>query len=115
MVKIEHYSFGSLKAGGRSYRDDVKIVAGQVRGDWWRKQGHLLQAGDIQDILEDGPDILVLGTGSSGLLRVDPSLEDLLESRNIRLLAMPTAQAVERFNQLSARGERVAGAFHLTC
>jgi len=36
-------------------------------------------------------------------------------SAGIRVEILPTPEAVERFNDLMAAGERVAGAMHLTC
>lgn len=112
---IEHYSFGSIKVNGKRYRDDVKIVKGRVVPDWWRASGHLATAADVKDILAAEPEVLVVGKGSSGLMRLDPGLEKELERRGTTLIAEPTARAVQTFNELYAQGRNVAGAFHLTC
>ncbi len=112
---IEAYSFGRIVVRGRAYSDDIKIIHGRVVPSWWRENGHLVEIRDVSDILEASPDRLVLGTGSSGLLRVAPELLALLREKGIEFSAVPTAKAVELFNRLAARGESVAAGFHLTC
>jgi hypothetical protein len=49
---IEHYARGSyMTVDGNKYHQDLKIIGGQVKGNWWRKQGHRLDTEDISDIL----------------------------------------------------------------
>jgi hypothetical protein len=115
MPRIEAYSFGNMTVDGQRHGNDVKIVDGGVKGDWWRSRGHLLQAEDIRDILEASPAVLVVGTGNSGNMRVDPGVEERLRDAGIRLEAAPTGQAWQTYNRLEEQGEDVAGAFHLTC
>ncbi|HFC98539.1 MAG TPA: hypothetical protein ENJ40_08815 [Thermosulfurimonas dismutans] len=112
---IEAYRFGEMVIEGRAYRRDLKIIEGRVHPDWWRKEGHLLQPEDLEDVWAARPEILVVGTGASGVMRVDPRVKEKAASLGIELEAYPTSRAVERFNQLQAQGRRVAGAFHLTC
>ncbi|MBX6422425.1 Mth938-like domain-containing protein [Thermosulfurimonas sp. F29] len=112
---IESYRFGEMVVAGRSYRRDLKIVEGEVRPDWWRKEGHYLQPEDLEDVWAARPEILVVGTGASGVMRIDPRVREKASSLGIELEAYPTARAAERFNELLRAGRRVAGAFHLTC
>ena len=112
---IEAYRFGEMVVAGRVFRRDLKIIEGRVRPDWWRKEGHYLQPEDLEDIWAASPEILVVGTGASGVMRIDPRVEEKAASLGIKLEAYPTAKAVERFNELWQAGRRVAGAFHLTC
>ena len=113
---IEKYVTGSfMTVQGTKYQQDLKIIRGQVKGHWWRKQGHRLDRDDISDILAAGPKVLVIGTGYAGNMRVPQSLRALLEDRNIRVIAQETSDAAQTFNSLFTRGNDVAGAFHLTC
>ena len=112
---IEAYRFGEIVVQGRTYRRDLKIIEGQVKPDWWRKEGHLLQPEDLEDVWSARPQILVVGTGASGVMRVDPRTKKQAEELGIILEAYPTAEAIRRFNQLFQSGTKVAGAFHLTC
>ena len=113
---IEHYQEGSyVKIKGAQYYNDLKIIDGQVKGRWWRSQGHRLQIEDIFDVLAAKPEIFVIGTGYAGHMRVPDEVRSAIEHKNIGVITADTAQAVETFNRLYAAGKDVAGAFHLTC
>jgi hypothetical protein len=112
---IEDYQFGSIKIDGKGYSQDVKIIDGEVVPNWWRDRGHELKPSDIDDILAARPDILVVGTGNTGNMRVDQSVRSAASEYGIELVEQNTGRAVETFNDLHSQGKRVAGAFHLTC
>ena len=113
-MKIEAYDFGSITIDGRTYTRDVKIIRGKVIPGWWRKEGHNLLPEDIEDILEAKPDVLVVGTGHTGLMAVSQAAEERLAELGTQLIAKPTRQAVGEFNRLEATGD-TAFAAHLTC
>ena len=100
---------------GKPFRSDLKIIKGVVVPDWWRKAGHLVEVEDLADVFAAEPDYLVLGSGSSGLMKVGERLRTYCTTHGIELVAEPTARAVETFNRLLGRGENVAAGFHLTC
>jgi hypothetical protein len=112
---IEHYAFGRMMIDGREYTSDLVVFGdGRVRDAWWRRQGHGLCMEDIAELVGSGVDHIIIGTGANGILVPDPGLPAALERRGIRLTAVPTAEAVERFNE--ARSDPSTGAgFHLTC
>ena len=112
---ISDYSFGRIVVEGKVYNDDIKIVAGRLVPDWWRKRGHSVDLEDVQDILEARPDILVIGKGQPGYMRTTRALRDYLEAHGITLVEVPTAEAVRTFNRLFNEGKQVAGGFHVTC
>ena len=113
---IEQYTNGShMTVQGTKYYQDLKIIQGQVKGNWWRKEGHRLNATDISDILSAKPDVLVIGTGYAGSMHVPMSLRTTIEGQDIEVITERTFEATETFNRLFAQGKKVAGAFHLTC
>ncbi len=112
---IEDYSFGRIVISGKTYTSDVKIILEKIVPNWWRKEGHYLYLEDIEDILASEAEILVVGTGAYGVMKIDPSVREACAQKGIRLEAFNTAEAVKRFNALAEAGEKVAGAFHLTC
>lgn len=112
---IAGYQFGSILIEGKSYHRDLKILEGRVLPDWWRKEGHRLTPEDITDILSTRPEILVVGMGEPGRMRVSDTLRTLLAEADIQLVEEPMAKAVETFNRLYREGKKVAAAFHLTC
>jgi len=111
---IDSYRFGSIVIDGKRYTSDVIIYPDRVDADWWRKEGHQLHIEDLRTVLEEKPDVLVVGTGSPGLMRVPPATRDQLEAQGIELIVEPTDRAWRTYNQMQG-ARRVIAAFHLTC
>jgi len=104
-----------MRVSGEDFTHDLKIIRGKVVAEWWRKNGHSVSVEDIKDIIEAAPDIIVLGTGDSGMMRPDPDLVNFLHEQKIKLTAVPTAEAVDIFNRLTKEKKNIAAGFHLTC
>ncbi|MFH1981666.1 MAG: MTH938/NDUFAF3 family protein [Pseudomonadota bacterium] len=114
-MAIDDYAFGRMTIDGRVYTTDLMILPdGRVLSDWWRRRGHAVGAADLEPVLSCDPAVLVIGTGADGRMHPDPGLPGDLEARGIRLVAVPTAEAMACFNHLPPEFRRAA-AFHLTC
>ncbi len=114
MNRIDSYQFGQIVINGQKYTSDVIIFPDRVQGDWWRDDSHKLTPRDITGIMNENPEVLLVGTGASGLMRVLPEVTREAEARNIQLIAQPTREACDTYNQLSPT-QRVVAALHLTC
>ena len=112
---IEKYSFGVLQIEGVTYSSDLILYPdGSKNSSWWRKSGHLLQIEDLDRTLEVRPEIVIIGTGANGMMRVERGVVDYLLSHSSRVIVEKTEKAVKDYNELSSRS-RVVGMFHLTC
>ncbi len=112
---ISSYSFGRLTIAGKVYTRDVIVFPERVREGWWRREGHSLCLEDLKEVLDWKPEVLVIGTGAYGAMKVPKSLVRSIESLGIRLVAKPTREAIEEFNRLLKAGVKAAAALHLTC
>lgn len=113
--KIETYSFGRMIIEGREYDSDLIIYPdGSVRDGWERKDGHNLFLEDIEDLVETNPDMILAGTGSSGMMTPDPSISIELKKIGIDFRAAPSRIAAELYNELHMT-EKIGACFHLTC
>ncbi len=112
---IGKYEFGKIVINGKEYTDDVRIVEGKVLPKWWRKDGHFLDVPDLKGVFSHDIEILVVGTGHSGVMKVGESVRKYCREHGIELIEMITGDAVRKFNEISEKGKKVAGAFHLTC
>ncbi|MCS7385423.1 MAG: MTH938/NDUFAF3 family protein [archaeon GB-1867-005] len=115
---IENYAFGLMVINGVKYTGDLIILPnGEVKANWWRIEGHVLHLDDLRDILDldELPEVLVIGSGYSGLMRVPEKVVEKLNSRGIEVIIERTGIAWRTFNRLFNGGQRVAAAFHLTC
>jgi hypothetical protein len=111
---IESYQFGEIVIDGATYQNDVIILPDGVKPEWWRDKGHVLQPQDLDAVLDANPEVLVVGQGASGRMRVTRETRKSLDGAGIELIAAPTPDAIETYNQM--RGDRnVAAALHLTC
>ena len=114
-MTIDAYSFGHIVIDGTAYDSDVLIFPdGQVDPSWWRDQGHVLTVADIASLIETNPDLIVCGTGASGMLRPEKTVSSALAEKGIEFCALPTGQAIDLLTGEFCR-QRVAAGLHLTC
>ena len=111
---IEDYSFGRIVIDGREYTSDVIIYPDRVDGNWWRQEGHCLQMADLNEVVAASPEVLVLGTGANGLVRIAPEVEQTFAQMGVELTAAPTEQACRCYDELKDH-KRTIAALHLTC
>lgn len=113
---IEDYRFGKIVIDKQAYTGDVLVFPDYVQGNWWRREGHLLQWEDIAEAVAScAPELVVIGKGKFGLMRIDARVKEELERMKIQWVAEPTDKAVKIYNRLLLTGKKVLGAFHLTC
>jgi len=115
LMHIEKYSFGSIIVNGKKYTRDLIIFPNKIRENWWRKEGHKLHLEDLKEVLEYKPEILVIGTGAYGIMRVPDDVIKKLTEAGIRVIVKKTKEACEAFNTLIKEGKNVVAALHLTC
>lgn len=113
MATIGDYRFGHVVIDGREETRDVIVLPHRVVSNWWRRDGHSLVLEDLEDVLDELPERLIVGTGASSRMRPDPSTLDRLRKRGVQVECLPTDRAVVRFSELDP--VRTAVALHLTC
>lgn len=111
---IESYHFGQITINGNKYSRDVIIFPDHVEDGWWRREGHRLSLEDLQEVFEVKPEVLVIGTGYSGLMKVPQDVRDYVTTKNIELVVENTRRACQTYNRL-CQSKKVLAAFHLTC
>ena len=112
-MQIELYEFGKVNISGRTYTSDI-LISGGVICDWWRKEGHLLQVPDLDEIWKHAPSVLIVGTGVSGVMKVSDEVEQKCRQKGVELKVCNTPGAVKEFNCISDSKNSACG-LHLTC
>lgn len=116
MPTISAYQFGQITINGSCLTSDLIIYpSGKIESDWWRKNGHMLEQSDIKKLIDASPAVIIAGTGASGLMKIDPDLTVFLKTQGIKLYAVPTAQAVGLYQELSISNDSIGLCLHLTC
>jgi hypothetical protein len=116
-MQFENFSFGSLRIDGSTYEQDVMIDRGEIRkrrkkpSKKFRENfGHTPLS-----VEEDIPwkcDRLVVGTGAYGRLPVMKEVQWEAERRKVKLLILPTIQAIEALQQ---DPDDTNAILHVTC
>jgi hypothetical protein len=119
MAKINSFNFGFIVVDRKQYVYDVIILPdGTVKereATKARLGSHDIMWNDVAAIVNEQPEVMVIGTGVSGLARLSAKTEENLRQANVNLLVLPSFQAVDKFNQLVSEGKRVAALIHITC
>lgn len=111
---IESCVFGRMIIEGQTYTSDLIIFPDRINHSWWRKSGHRLCLEDIKEVLKEEPEVIIIGTGFTGLMKVEEDVKRHAQAKGILLIIEKTKNAVQKFNELSSK-KKTAGAFHLTC
>lgn len=111
---IESYSFGKITISGKIYTSDLIIFPDRIESTWWRRSGHVVCLEDIREILEHKFEVLIVGTGFMGLMKVDEDVIRRVESSGADLFIEKTKKAVTMYNSVFNTKIAIA-AFHLTC
>jgi hypothetical protein len=107
-------SYGAMVVDGTKYTADLILLPGRIKSSWWRKEGHKLALEDIEDLLQQDIEVLVIGTGFFGLMKVSSEVSQAVQSKNIILRIEKTKKAAQIFNEFAVH-KKTGGAFHLTC
>lgn len=114
-MTVNTYAFGRITIDGTEYTSDVIVFPQRVQTRWWRKEGHSLCTDDLLDVLKEPPQVLVIGTGYYGQMKVPEATQDALKAQGIDVRIHETRDAVEELNRLQRECARVIAALHLTC
>lgn len=111
---IDSYGFGWIIIDGKRYTRDVVLFPDRVKSSWSRLEGHRLHVRDLEEIIPEKPEILIIGTGYFGFLKVPPETKEYLRLKGIKLITQKTKKACETYNRLT-KTRRTVAALHLTC
>ncbi len=111
---IESYNFGEIKILGKTYRSDIIVYPDHVNTQWWRKEGHNLTIEDIKEVIEARPEVIIIGTGQPGLMKVPKETKEMIDKCGIEIIILPTDKACQEYNRVATK-KNVIACLHLTC
>ena len=83
-MRIDNFEFGSIVIDGKRYTSDLIIYPdGRVVTSWRRKRGHRLSGDDIVELVDSQPEVIIAGTGVSGLVKPEKELQETLQKKSI--------------------------------
>jgi hypothetical protein len=118
-MQIDSTSFGNITINGRTYDHDVII---RLDGDIVKRKkklskklygtSHVVSKDEAKFVFEKSAELLVLGSGQEGNVRLSPEAEAWLAKKGCKVVIQPTPETLQVFNE--ARGKKI-GLFHVTC
>jgi len=123
MLKIEETGFGYIVVDGRKYRHDIVI---HVDGKISKRKKELskpfkrgihtpLSWLEIAHLLEENPEIIIIGTGQYGALPILEETVKYMENHGVSFIKAKTPEAIKILNTFLKEGRRVASIIHVTC
>jgi hypothetical protein len=103
-----------MEIKGQAYTSDLILFPDKINDSWWRQTGHKLSLPDIEEVFLEIPEVLVIGTGFYGIMKVGEDVKQAAQAKGITLIIEKTENAVQRYNEISSK-KKTIGAFHLTC
>jgi hypothetical protein len=98
---------------------DVKLYPGGSRPWDWNETGTRhdpgIQAADVEELLEAGADVVVLGRGVHERLGITEAARRRLAEAGAEVHVLATPVAAERYEELREAGRAVGALLHTTC
>ena len=82
MVKIQEFKIGSFFIDGKHFLGNVKISGNTIRY-WDKPEDNFLYLYEISSMLKENPEVLVVGTGAAGLLKISDEVKNSILSKKI--------------------------------
>ena len=118
---INLYQFGKIIINNKEYSNDVIIYpdfdSGEIKvlSPFWRKEGHYLDISDLpEEVLSSKIDVVIVGTGYSGLMKVSEKFKNYFENKGIEVIIENSKKAWKIYNKLE-KDRKIMAIFHLTC
>ncbi|MEM2974142.1 MAG: MTH938/NDUFAF3 family protein [Candidatus Micrarchaeia archaeon] len=120
MTHFDKTWFGAVMVDGRTYRD-ILVIGGKVierelfRPGWFDDHSHhTVYDHELKELLMGNPEVIIIGSGQSGVLQVPDEVKRVIEKKGIELIVVETQRAIEEYNKLS-KAKRVNALIHTTC
>ena len=119
---IEFFEWGRFvingaehSANGEGVGKDICIIDGVVT-PWEERKGHRLKPKMVARVLDSGIQILIIGNGVNGALKVPEKIRKVVSGTGIpELIVEKTPKACDTYNRLFHQGKTIALLAHGTC
>jgi uncharacterized protein len=109
---IRSVSADGIRINEETYSESVALTAEELLGTWPGTPVAELVSDDFDAVFATGPEVVLLGTGSSNLF-APRELTFAFARKGIGLEVMDSAAAARTFNVLANEGRRVAAVLYL--
>lgn len=113
MVNITGVRFGEVEIDGKVFFSDM--VA------WWDGKAeyiaktHKLGINEFLMLAEKNPEIIVIGTGMNGIVKIAEEVVQIAEDKKIEIYSELSPKAAKMFNGFVADGKKAVAIIHSSC
>jgi uncharacterized protein len=111
-LTIRSVSNGKICIGDTTYDRTITLTTRSIVGKWSKKAVAELNEGDFAALLEEAPEVIIVGTGATNIFP-PRELVFAMARRGVGLEVMDTTAAARTFNVLVAEDRQVAAVFYL--
>lgn len=111
---IDNYTFGEFTINGKKFRSNIVLINNSVKPGRYL-ENHELLIKDFDEILAANPEIVIIGTGASGVVKPSEEIKNEIESEGIQLIIEKSGEAIKTYNKLLKQKKKVAAFMHNTC
>lgn len=119
-MKIDSVSWGNIVVNGQKFGQVI------ITGDRVRERGrekleklfgatHVVGDWEVEELLSENPQIIIIGTGQFGVLKVSDEIKEKLTRSGAEIKVLLTPAAVAEFNRKINEGKNVNALIHTTC
>ncbi len=120
MPKIDKVSWGKIRIDGQKYHQVLIIDNQVIERDKARLKkllgtDHLIGEWEKGELLSNQPEVILIASGWSGILKVDKKFRDEIKTKGVELKIVLTPRIVKEYHQLVKEGKRINTLIHTTC
>ena len=120
MPHIDETQFGEITIDNKKYGQVLIIGNAVFERDEKRLRKlfdttHQIGDWEIEALLQESPEIVVVGTGQSGVLQVEQEFLNQMRENGVEVITDITPKAIEIYNEKIEQGKRVNALIHTTC
>jgi len=120
MPHIDSTKFGEIVIDGKKY-GQILIIGGAVFERDEKKlrklfgTTHQIGNWEIEALLQESPEIVIIGTGQEGVLKVENDFFEQMKKAEVEVITALTPKAIDIYNKKAEEGKRINSLIHTTC
>jgi polyphosphate kinase 2 (PPK2 family) len=109
---IQAFEYGRITIADEDYNEDILVFPNGDIEISKREDEHEVKLEDIKALIKSKPEILILGLGTIGMVKVKPEVKKKVSSQGIELHAYKSEKAIETYRDNRTQ-KSTAALFHL--
>lgn len=110
--KIQHVEFGKIVVDGVTFSDKDFLIGHDVEAV---EKSHSISVKDFEHMLLREPHIVIISTGFGNMVKIDSEVHEYAKKTKVELYALPTPDAIKKYEELTKLGKNVIARIHVTC